>query len=168
MNALRIVLASILVIGFISCAKEQPAETPETASPAIAETPAAEPAPAPDTAMTSEEPGAGEAETPMETTDEATSEPPPALDRKLVARGQDLFRSKCASCHGEKGAADTDIARTRNLKPLGSDEVQRLTDEEIATILRGGKDSLSARAHQSRALTEDEIEAVTQFIRSLR
>lgn len=184
MKPLRILLSSILVLVMIGCAKEQPAEAPESATAAPAASAPSSTALTPENAApASTEAMPGEAEpsataTATEPASRPEDAPVAAAETKpatssspettLVATGKDLFRSKCSSCHGKEGKGDTQIGRTRKLRDFSSAGVQSLSDEKLAEILRGGDGSLSARTHKSKALSDDEIHAVIAFIRSLR
>lgn len=85
----------------------------------------------------------------------------------LIAKGKSIFGAKCASCHGADGSNETAIGRSRKVPPFGSPAVQNLTDSELTRIIHEGKGSVSARAHKSKALTDEEVHAVIAFIRSL-
>lgn len=78
--------------------------------------------------------------------------------------GARIFLETCAKCHGERGKGDAPQGRLLGAKDLTRDEVQRLTDVQIAhQILTGG---LKMPAF-SGALSDDEIAAVVRHVRGL-
>jgi len=39
--------------------------------------------------------------------------------------GADVFKAKCAGCHGAEGKGDTGMGKSLKLKDLGSEDVQK-------------------------------------------
>lgn len=72
------------------------------------------------------------------------------------------YKAKCAMCHGPDGAGQTAVGKTMKLKDLKSEEVQKLTDKEIATIISDGKGKMPAFKGK---LTQPEIEELVKFVR---
>jgi mono/diheme cytochrome c family protein len=70
-------------------------------------------------------------------------------------RGQELYRTNCAVCHGEKGE--------RGATPL-KDAAQQLEDAAIAVFIRNGIPSKGMPA--LTALTSEQIADVLAFVRS--
>ncbi|MGB8012385.1 MAG: cytochrome c [Terriglobales bacterium] len=83
----------------------------------------------------------------------------------LADGGAEIYKAKCSACHGASGAGDTMLGRNMTLRALGSDEVQRQSDEELASITSRGKNKMPA---YDRKLSKDQIAAVVKFIRSLK
>lgn len=79
--------------------------------------------------------------------------------------GADVFKSKCAGCHGATGAADTGMGKSMKLKDLGSAEVQAKSDAELSEIVAKGKKPMPGYEGK---LTNDQIQDVVKFIRSLK
>ena len=84
---------------------------------------------------------------------------PPAV----FADGAATYKSKCAMCHGADGAGQTPAGKSMKVKPLGSDEVQKLTDDEMAEIIAEGKGKMPG--YKSK-LSAEEIGLVVKFVRS--
>jgi cytochrome c6 len=80
--------------------------------------------------------------------------------------GAAVFKSKCAMCHGPDGAGQTAMGKNLKLKPLGSAEVQKLTDEELTKTITDGKGK-TMPAYKTK-LSADQIKAVVGFIRTLK
>lgn len=51
----------------------------------------------------------------------------------------DIYKAKCASCHGADGSGQTTIGKSMKLRDLRSPEVQKLTDAELLKIIADGK-----------------------------
>ena len=79
--------------------------------------------------------------------------------------GADLYKTKCASCHGATGAGDTPMGTKLKLKDLSSPEVQKLSDEELATVMEKGKKPMPAYEGK---LTKEQIQELVKYIRTLK
>ena len=79
-----------------------------------------------------------------------------------------LFKAKCAACHGADGSGDTAMGKKNNLRPLGSAEVQKLTDDELTAVIASGKDGKPAHAFKKKGLTDDQVKSLVAFIRTLK
>lgn len=77
----------------------------------------------------------------------------------------DTFKAKCAMCHGADGSGNTAMGKKFNLKPLGSPEVQKITDAQLDEIITKGKDKMPAYGGK---LSADEIKGLVAFIRTLK
>jgi cytochrome c6 len=91
-----------------------------------------------------------------------------ALSFSTYARGDtgaDIYKTKCAACHGVNGKGDTMLGKNMKLRPLASDEVQKESDDEIAVIISKGKNKMPAYEHK---LSHDQIAAVIKYIRLLK
>src|SRR4030095_10725404 len=49
------------------------------------------------------------------------------------------YKSKCVSCHGADGSGNTAAGKRLAVKPLGSPEVQNLTDDQLYALIAKGK-----------------------------
>lgn len=79
--------------------------------------------------------------------------------------GGDTFKAKCAACHGATGAGDTTMGKNLKLKDLGSPEVQKLSDDELTTIISKGQGKMPAYGSK---LTTEQVGDVVKFIRTLK
>ena len=79
--------------------------------------------------------------------------------------GADLFKSKCASCHGADGKGETTMGKNLKLKDLGSAEVQGKSDADLTTIISDGKKPMPGYKGK---LTDDQIQEVVKYIRTLK
>ena len=50
-----------------------------------------------------------------------------------------VYKAKCAMCHGATGAGDTPMGKKLALKPLGSPEVQKNSNDKLYEVIAKGK-----------------------------
>jgi cytochrome c6 len=79
--------------------------------------------------------------------------------------GADVFKTKCASCHGATGAGDTAMGKSLKLKDLGSAEVQGQSDADLTNVIAKGKKPMPGYEGK---LTSDQIQDVVKYIRTLK
>lgn len=88
----------------------------------------------------------------------------------LVAplRGQgdaaNLYKTKCAACHGADGKGDTPIAKKLGVRDFASPEVQKETDEELIGIIQKGRNKMPAFG---TSLKDPQIKDLVAYIREL-
>lgn len=82
----------------------------------------------------------------------------------LADSGAEIYKTRCAACHGARGAGDTMLGKNLQMRHLGSDEVQRKSDDELAGIISRGKNKMP---HFDRKLSKDQIDEVVKYVRSL-
>ncbi len=75
----------------------------------------------------------------------------------------EMFRTKCAMCHGQDGAASA-VGKSMNVPDLRSPVVQKLRDAELAQVISNGKGGMPSF---KSSLSEDQIQALVTHIRSL-
>jgi cytochrome c6 len=81
-----------------------------------------------------------------------------------ATKGQELFKSNCAVCHGPDGKGQTAMGKMMKLKDLGSEEVQKMSDAEIhETIVKGKK----AMRPFGNKLNKEQIDDLVAYIREL-
>jgi cytochrome c6 len=88
-----------------------------------------------------------------------------AISSLAVDTGADLYKTKCASCHGASGAGDTTIGKNLKLKDMGSAEVQKQSDAEFTTVIEKGKKPMPAYEGK---LTKDQIQDLVKYMRTLK
>jgi cytochrome c5 len=79
--------------------------------------------------------------------------------------GADIYKTKCSACHGKNGAGDTMLGKNLKLRPLGSDDVQKQSDDELFTIISKGKKRMPSF---DRKLSKDQIRDLVKYIRLLK
>jgi mono/diheme cytochrome c family protein len=83
----------------------------------------------------------------------------------LAETGAEIYKAKCSPCHAASGAGDTMLGKNMKLRALGSPDVQKQSDQELATIISRGKNRMPA---YERGLTKDQVAAVVRYIRTLK
>jgi mono/diheme cytochrome c family protein len=79
--------------------------------------------------------------------------------------GADVFKSKCASCHGASGAGDTAMGKSLKLKDLGSADVQKQSDADLTAVIAKGKKPMPPYEGK---LTDAQIQELVKYIRTLK
>lgn len=79
--------------------------------------------------------------------------------------GADLYKAKCASCHGAAGKGDTAMGKTMKVKDLASEEVQKQSDADLTTIIEKGKKPMPAYEGK---ITKDQITDLVKYLRTLK
>jgi mono/diheme cytochrome c family protein len=79
--------------------------------------------------------------------------------------GADVYKSKCASCHGADGKGETTMGKNLKLKDLGSADVQSKSDADLTKVIEDGKKPMPGYKGK---LTDDQIKDVVKYIRSLK
>jgi mono/diheme cytochrome c family protein len=79
--------------------------------------------------------------------------------------GADIYKQKCSACHAANGAGDTMLGKNLKIRPLGSGDVQKQSDEELTTIIAKGKNRMPSF---DRKLSKEQIGDVVRYIRSLK
>lgn len=74
----------------------------------------------------------------------------------------DVFKSKCAMCHGADGKGQTAMGKKYNIKDLASQDVQSKSDADLKDIIVKGKDKMPAYGGK---LTDDQINGLVNYIR---
>lgn len=74
----------------------------------------------------------------------------------------DLFKTKCAMCHGADGSGKTAMGEKMKIRDLHSAEVQKQTDEQLHTIIAKGKEKMPA---YEAKLSKEQIDKLVAHIR---
>lgn len=78
---------------------------------------------------------------------------------------QTVFKQRCSKCHGEDGRGDTEAGKSLKVKNLRSAAVQRHSDKELASVIKGGKSNMPPFKY---VMSDDEINSLVVYVRSLR
>ncbi len=79
--------------------------------------------------------------------------------------GADLYKAKCAMCHGPDGKGDTAMGKRLGIKDRGSSDVQGKPDAELTSDITKGKGKMPAYEGK---LSGDQIQELVKFIRTLK
>jgi cytochrome c551 len=77
----------------------------------------------------------------------------------------DVFKSKCASCHGADGKGDTPAGKKMNVKDLASDDVQKQSDAALTGVIEKGKKPMPGYEGK---VTKEQIDGLVKWIRTLK
>jgi cytochrome c len=80
--------------------------------------------------------------------------------------GKTVYMHRCKMCHAEDGNGNPGMAAALHVKflPLGSEEVQKMSDADFKKIITEGKDKMKP----IKGLSDTEINNVIAFIRTLK
>jgi cytochrome c6 len=81
----------------------------------------------------------------------------------FAADGAEVYKSKCASCHGADGAGA--MAKKLGSRDLNSPEFQKSSDADITAVTEKGKGKMPAYGGK---LSAEEIAAVVKYVRTLK
>ena len=88
-----------------------------------------------------------------------------AVPAMAAEDGAALFKAKCAMCHGQTGAGDTAIGKSKNIPPLGSDAVQKKSDADLTKWIAEGK---GHEYKTKKGMNDEQIKALVAFVRTLK
>ena len=80
--------------------------------------------------------------------------------------GPDLYKTKCAACHGADGSGNTAMGKASKLRDLGSADVQKMSDSDLKNVVDKGKPP-KMPAYGGK-LSSTQIDDLVKFIRSLK
>jgi mono/diheme cytochrome c family protein len=97
------------------------------------------------------------------------SAPAVAADKKI----ERLWKSKCQSCHGADGKADTEKGKKMKMKDMSTDAWQKkITDAEIKKWTLEGineeKDGVKKEMDGYKDLPAEQIDGLVKFMRELK
>jgi mono/diheme cytochrome c family protein len=84
--------------------------------------------------------------------------PSPAQDAAAT------YKTKCAMCHGVDGKGDTPAGKKMGAHDFASDEVQKLSDSDLAQIMSKGKNKMPGYENK---LKPEEIKDLVGYVRKL-
>jgi cytochrome c6 len=76
-----------------------------------------------------------------------------------------LYKQKCAACHGADGKGETAVGKANKIRDLGSADVQKQSDDELAGIIGNGKGKMPA---YGKSLKPEQIKDLVAYIRTLK
>ena len=77
--------------------------------------------------------------------------------------GEDVYKAKCATCHGPDGSGNTPVGKSLQVADLRSAAVQSKSDAELTQSVTEGKGNMPGFKGN---ITDDEIHAVVTFVRT--
>ena len=79
--------------------------------------------------------------------------------------GADVFKSKCAPCHGTDGLATIPAGKALKAASFKEPAIVKTPDAELIAIVKSGKNKMPS--FQAK-LTDDQIKAAVAYIRTLQ
>lgn len=83
----------------------------------------------------------------------------------LAQNGADLYKTKCAMCHGADGKAETPAGRAMGAISFKTPDMVKLTSAEMFAAVKNGKAKMPAYGGQ---LSDGQIHELVTYIRSLQ
>ena len=83
----------------------------------------------------------------------------------LADSAADIYKAKCAACHGADGKGDTSMGKMMKIRDLGSADVQSQSDADLAKIITNGKGKMPKYEGK---LTADQISDLVKYIRTFK
>lgn len=78
--------------------------------------------------------------------------------------GEATYKSKCASCHGATGMADSGPGKAMKVKPVTDPDIKAMSEAQMITITTDGKGKMPGYKGK---LTDDQIKDSVSYYRSL-
>jgi mono/diheme cytochrome c family protein len=79
-----------------------------------------------------------------------------------------LYKGRCARCHGEDGAGNTEAGRKLATPNLRSRDIQKMSDEELfQTIAHGREHHRYPHVFSAMGISDVQVRALVQYVRSL-
>ncbi len=79
--------------------------------------------------------------------------------------GADVFKSKCAPCHGVDGLAATPAGKTLKAASFKDPRIVKAQDAELIAVVKSGRNKMPAFTGK---LSDDQINAAVMYIRTLQ
>jgi len=83
----------------------------------------------------------------------------------LAQSGAEVYRTKCAMCHGTDGKAETPAGKAMKAIPFQAPEMVKLTNEEMFASIKNGKAKMPAYGSQ---LSDAQMHQLVTYIRTLQ
>jgi len=77
---------------------------------------------------------------------------------------EDLFKSKCSTCHGPDGAGKTTMGAMLKIRDLRSDDVQKQTDADLNRIITKEKNKMPSFDGKVK---KEQVDQLVAYIRQL-
>ena len=79
------------------------------------------------------------------------------------AQGADIYKTKCASCHGATGVPSAGMAKALGVKPATDPSVKSKTEAQMIAITTNGQGKMPAYKGK---LSDDEIKQAVESFRA--
>lgn len=79
--------------------------------------------------------------------------------------GAKIFKANCTLCHSDDGSGNSPTGKALKAKDLRSEEVQKQSDAELATVITKGKGKMPAFGNK---IKPDDVKSLVAYIRELK
>lgn len=79
-----------------------------------------------------------------------------------TAAAEAAYKAKCAMCHGPDGKGETATGKMMKVKDFSSEEVQKMSDADLATAITSGKGKMPSY----KTLSADQVKDLVAYIRA--
>jgi cytochrome c6 len=79
--------------------------------------------------------------------------------------GAEIYKARCAMCHGEDGTANTPAGKVFKAASFAEPVIVKIPDVDRVAIVKKGKDKMPPFGDK---LTDDQIKSVLAYIRTLQ
>jgi cytochrome c6 len=87
------------------------------------------------------------------------------MSSAAFAQTADLYKTKCAACHGTDGKGDTAVGKKMGVKSFTDPDVAKNSDESWVEITKKGKGKMPG---YDGKLSDDQIKELVKYIRGLK
>lgn len=77
--------------------------------------------------------------------------------------GADIYKAKCASCHGADGMAGSGVGKALKVKPASDPSVKKMSEAGMIAAVRDGQGKMKA---YKGSLTDEQIRASVDYFRT--
>jgi mono/diheme cytochrome c family protein len=84
------------------------------------------------------------------------------LPAKADNTAEATYKAKCAMCHGPDGKGETATGKTMKAKDFASEEVQKMSNEDLSEAISKGKGKMPAY----KTLTADQVKDLAGYVRA--
>jgi mono/diheme cytochrome c family protein len=79
--------------------------------------------------------------------------------------GADIYKEKCARCHGDDGKSHTFEGKMTHAAVFSDPEIVKMQDADLILVVKNGKKKMPSFA---KKLTDDQITSVIAYVHTLQ
>jgi mono/diheme cytochrome c family protein len=78
----------------------------------------------------------------------------------VAQSGADIYKAKCARCHGDDGLATTQVAKSMQIRSVKAPEMMKSSDAQLFAFIK--------QAYKNYGLTDAQLKEIVAYIRKLQ